>query len=366
MKLIKERYRKVIMEENEVQQENPKDNSLEARKAKQISLIETAPLGTYWKQVWHDKTKNDTKIDDYFHITKMEYHSTGPVLGGERLKINEECLFDLDYRASLYDFSFDKNHGGYYAEQISKEEYEGVKNKVIQIYKNKSDELRKRGALFYKFNSDNKKLHCDYNEMMKIVEQRYDSIKEYLDDGKSLIKLCEERGQEDLKKEAEEKLAKLKKDNRLLFYSESNKVEWPNFNRSFSIAEIDVSSLSFEPEKINEQGIGYVGGSPFENNGKNFTFKVRFYGQSLFVDNYNSDFYETKVRVSFDNGNKNWRWEDPEGWRTYIATNDKFTNGEYKNSPSWSGNEFFILDDWHFEQLLDLINYTGLEENVNT
>jgi hypothetical protein len=355
------------MEDNEVQQEGPRDNSLENRKKRQMEMLEKAPLGTYWKQVWkEDKGPKGRRTDEYCFITNLEYNNIGgPYLKGERLQVKEGSSYMFDKRATLYDFSFDKSRNAYH-EQIEKDEYENLKKKAIKIYENKDRERLKRKTLFSGFNKEFK-AHYSYAELMDSVKIRYDIIKEDIDVANKALALC--KGSEDEKfiKEIEgieERFSKFREDNLIRVYSSWDKVEWPNTFRSFSIHEIDVTSLSFEPEKVNENGVGYVGGTPFEKNGKNFTFKVRVYGQSWSVENYSRDYYETDLRVGFNSTGKTWREDDPEGWKTYISKNDKYTDGKYKNNPSWGGDEFYILNDWHFEQLLDLIKHTGLEEVV--
>lgn len=343
----------------EVLQQNPHDNSVEAIKENLKKMIDIAPIGTYWKQVWHDPSKNDTRIIDYYQVKSLEKSIDGKgVLKGERIQVDESCLYDLDDRASLYDFSFDKNHGAYYAEQISKEDYMTIKNRLIKIYENKSNESIRRRALFYGFYENNQKF--DYSSIIEIVRKRYDYLGDEINRIKELLEEFKNNKDHEKVLEIEKYMDKLREENTLFVFSQRKKDDHINKLDSFDIHEIDVTSLNFNPKTIDSNGKGYVDGTPFESNGKNITFNVRVYSQNLHVENYSRDYFGSNIRIYFDNGNKNWRWENPDGWRTYISKNDEYSSGKYVNSPCWSGNDFYILDRWHFEQLLDLINYTGL------
>lgn len=353
------------MAENEVQQENPKDNSAEARKKRQLEMLDKAPLGTYWKQTWKEgRGLKGPRTDEYCFITNLEHSKVGggPYLKGERLQIAEGSSYSFDDRATLYGFSFDKERNAYY-EQISQEEYEGLRNKTIKIYENKSSEWSNRRTLFAGFIKE-RGVHLDYNKLMELVIDRYNSIKDYIDDANRAEELCKEKGETEFLKEIQERRELLRKESLIRVYSSWSKTEYPNIIRRFNIHEIDITSISFEPAKFNDKGTVYVGGTPFENNGKNFHFKIRSYGQSLGVEKMTRDYYDSNVSVSFNSVGKTWREDDSEGWKTYISKNDEYTKGEYKNTPSWNGDEFYLINDWEFNQLIDLIKHTGLEETA--
>ena len=65
------------MEENEVQQEGPVDNSFEKRKKSQMEMLEKAPLGTYWKYTWKDPSMNKPGYKEYYHIF-YDYKASHP------------------------------------------------------------------------------------------------------------------------------------------------------------------------------------------------------------------------------------------------------------------------------------------------
>lgn len=348
------------MEENQAQQENPMDNSLETRKKKQMEQIEKVPLGTYWKKVNKNQSNGGPCIDEYCHITRLEFNQGSSYLQGERLQITEGSLYDFDDRASIYNFELDNSTNVYY-EQITQDEYEGLRNKTIKIFENKRQEKANRYALFQGFHKETN-FSYSYDELMKAILKRYNNIKEYIDEADQAEKLCKENGEVEFLEVIEKERKRLRDENLFRIYYSLKKHEQSNLFEFFNIVEIDITSVKFEPEKVNEHGVGYVGGTPFENNGLNFHYKSRSYGQNLSYENYNRDYYKTSLRVSFNGEGKTWREDDPKGWITYIAINDKYTQGKYNSSPSYGSDEFYFLNKWHFEQLLDLIRYTGLDE----
>jgi len=356
------------MEETELSQEGKKDNSAETIIKNQLELIKLAPLGTYWKQVCTNILKHSTRINDYYHITRLEQHGTSTTLNGERLQVDETCLYDMDDRATLYDFSFiRKKDDTFYWEQITKEEYEQMRKKVIDVFENKKNEIKRRSSLFEKFSNKETEKYS-YTQIMEFARKRYENLKSTLEENSKFLKQAQEQNNKELESEIFKEIESLKKRARLLVYSETVKNQWPDSTLNYNIHEIDVTSLNFKaksymkPYPTSDKEIGYVDGSPFEENGDNFWFKIKFYTNSLHSKTFNKNYYETELRTYFDDGNKNWRWEDVNGWRDYMATKDKYTNGSYRNSPVWPNydEKFFIIDEWHFEQLVDLIKYTGL------
>lgn len=344
----------------EVSQPITTDYSIEARQKKQKALIDLAPLGTYWKQAWHEPEKNATGIWDYYHIKRLEQHEGFSSLEGERIQFDETCLYHMDDRATLYESSFDKTRGGYYAEQITKEEYERMRQRVIDIYENKRREIYNRSALFDLFNNE-KTRSFSYTEIMELTKNIHEQVKEEIEDFTLALKRAETKEQIE---KIQSIIERIKQNNMLKVFSMSEKNQYPNLSFHFDIHVIDTSSVSFKAKYYNDNGVGYVDGSPFEENGETFWYKVKVCCLSLYAENYNRHHYETDLRTYFDDGNKNWRNDDPEGWRDYMAVKDKYTNGNYKNSPVWpfdSDEKFYLLTDWHYEQLLDLIRFTGLE-----
>jgi hypothetical protein len=342
------------------------EHSPEKIKEKQKKLIDLATLGTYWKQTWHNPEKNATRIQDFYHIKRLEQHGEFASLAGERIQFDETCLYSIDERATLYDFSFDKSRGEYYAEEITQEEYEALRNKAISVYKNKLEELNNRSALFDRFKDEVSK-SLSYTEVMEMAKSIHEVVSDQIEECEMALKRAEEAEHKEGIEKIKNLIEKIKRENYLRVFSWDNlKTEWPDRRVGFNIHTIDTSSLNFKPKSYNDSGVGYVNGSPFEENGENFWYKIKVSSLSLMAENYNRHFYETELHIYFDDGDKNWRWaeESPEGWREYIATKDKYTNGQYRNSPVWpfdKDQKFYLIDDWHYEQLLDLIRFTGLE-----
>lgn len=354
------------MEENFTSEESSQQIiSNEKNPDKQIELLKMAPLGTYWKRVCNNPEKNPTRINDYYHITKLQSFDSDNysqiTLGGERMQIDESCMFGVDFRATLYDFSFKRTENDvFYWKQIPKEEYEALRTKAINLYKIKSDEMHKRAILFQKFEEPEiKKL--EFNDVMKLAYDNYQFIKPVLEQTQEAREYFIKESKTEELANLEVEFDKFRKQNRILVYSHKFDSKYPDYNLSFSIYEIDTTSMDFKPAHIDENGTGYVDGTPFEENGESFHYKVKSYCQSIIAKNYNRDFYETEFRTYFDDGNKNWRYKDPDGWRQYTALKNEFigNNSGYRSSPLWAGDEYILIDYYHFNQLLELIKFTA-------
>jgi len=315
---------------------------------KQINLLQKFPLGTYWAKTPYQIDRKDLPyLHEYVSAEKM--NASG--IEGERMQIKEGESYSIDRYGSLYDFSDSFT-------EISKEEYEKIRNRAIHMHEFKKQLIANRQYLFHLYNlplAEENPYKLNFDSLTKLVKNRkktFDSVyKQELDELEVLKthtlmeadKLDEYA--RNLKKFKEEIFENEKI---YLFKFDKDQKDYKNFSLNINLFEINVCSLS--SEKI-DPTVYQFGGSDDE-----IHFLYKDWHLHLGVENKERDFWKSTVRTLIHTPSNNWRYTVGDEWRYALAYLKE--DGSYRNGgigSSLGGGDLYFISKDHFEEIKKFI-----------